>query len=101
MTIDFDTVEIEPSNDELITLAFAARDLDAGDTAHRFGDILIRKLADIFGVDDVDHTDGISLRVESPRNRSANAGHDDVLSRHIRLTGARHLRVRFSHGIVI
>jgi hypothetical protein len=71
--------------------AAVARDRDAGDALKRFGDIVGGKLADVFGINDIDDIGGAALFIERLRQRF-----DEVLGNRV---GKDILRLALRGGI--
>src|SRR5205823_3784990 len=68
------------ANADSLALTELAIDDDARYTLERLGDILVGKLADVFGSQDVGNDGGIALRPDGRRDRPAETGNDDVAS---------------------
>ena len=66
------------ANADSLALTELAVDDDARYTLERLGDILVRKLADVFGSQDVGNDGGIALRPDRCGDRPAETGDDDV-----------------------
>src|SRR5690606_3250523 len=77
--VDFDPVGIRAANLHAAPDARLAGDLDAGDVLKHFGEILVRQLADVLGLDDLDQVGGVALLRQGVLQRRTNAGDDDLI----------------------
>ena len=59
--------------------AVAAVDRDAGDSLQRLGEIRVRELADVFGIDRVDHADRVALGLHRSLETATQARDHDFL----------------------
>ena len=85
-TVDPNRGEIapQPANGDLAALAAVAGNRHAGDTLHRFRQILVGELADILGNDGVNRADRLAFDVEPCLKRLAIAAHhNDIRGRRI------------------
>jgi len=64
---------------DLLALAEATVDADAGDVRQRFGDVAVGELANILSGDDVDDGVGVALHRDRLLQRPAIPGDDDVV----------------------
>ena len=69
----------EAADGDLRALAAHAVDGDARDALQRFGEVLVRELADVFGDERVHDVVGVALHVEGLAQTAADARDDDLL----------------------
>jgi hypothetical protein len=76
---DFDPHLLQSADRDRLAFAENARDLNAGDTLQRLGNVGVRQLADVLSCDHVHDLKGFALDLGRTLQRGADAGDDDVL----------------------
>ena len=72
-------VRARAANADPLSLAeFPVHD-DAGNALQRFGEVLVRKLADVFGGERIDNADCLALGLERLAQTAANTGDDHFI----------------------
>ena len=94
---DVDEIGVDPADDDVAPLSLIVRNRQAGQAAHRFGDILVGQFADVVGEHRLDEIVRGAFLLNRLAFASTGTGDDDVARRGCGLV-ADGIRLRFSPG---